>query len=67
MFKGLKNSCFVVYLLKQYPSSKKCSCCGAIKRDLRLSDRVFVCNDCSLIIDRDINASINLSKYQLAS
>ena len=50
-----------------YPSSKKCSCCGAIKKDLKLSDRMFVCNYCSLIIDRDINASINLSNYQLAS
>ena len=50
-----------------YPSSKKCSSCGAIKRDLKLSYRVFVCNDCSLTIDRDINASINLSNYQLAS
>lgn len=43
-----------------YPSSKKCSRCGAIKNDLKLSDRVYVCNNCGLIIDRDFNASLNI-------
>ena len=47
-----------------YASSKTCSCCGSIKRDLKLKDRVYKC-DCGLSIDRDLNASINLSKYQL--
>lgn len=47
-----------------YPSSKLCSSCGAIKQDLKLSDRVYRC-DCGLVIDRDFNASINLSRYQL--
>ncbi|OOB74977.1 transposase [Clostridium haemolyticum] len=50
---------------KWYPSSKTCSCCGAIKKDLKLSDRVYKCN-CGLVIDRDLNASINLSRYKLA-
>ena len=44
---------------KFYPSSKTCSCCGASK-NLTLSDRVYRCNNCSLVIDRDINASINI-------
>ena len=48
-----------------YPSSKTCSQCGEIKKDLKLSDRVYKCN-CGLIIDRDLNASINLSRYKLA-
>ena len=51
-----------------YPSSKTCSCCGAIKKDLKLSDRVYKCN-CGLVIDRDLNASINLAnvkKYKIA-
>lgn len=48
-----------------YPSSKTCSQCGEIKKDLKLSNRVFKCN-CGLTIDRDVNASINLSKYKLA-
>ena len=46
-----------------YPSSKTCSCCGAIKRDLRLRDRVYVCAECGAEIDRDYNATINLSRY----
>ncbi len=46
-----------------YPSSKTCSCCGAIKKDLKLKDRVFVCPECGIIVDRDKNASINLSRY----
>jgi putative transposase len=47
-----------------YPSSKTCSCCGAIKKDLKLKDRVFVCPSCNSKIDRDKNASINLSRYK---
>ncbi|MCU4992360.1 transposase [Bacillus cereus] len=48
-----------------YPSSKICSCCGNIKKDLKLSDRVYKCN-CGNVIDRDLNAAINLSRYKLA-
>jgi putative transposase len=46
-----------------YPSSKTCSNCGSIKKDLKLSDRVYKCSECGLEIDRDLNASINLRKY----
>ena len=49
---------------RYFPSSKLCSCCGKIKHDLKLKDRVYKC-DCGNIIDRDLNASINLSKYCL--
>nr|WP_172692192.1 RNA-guided endonuclease TnpB family protein [Paeniclostridium sordellii] len=51
-----------------YPSSKTCSSCGKIKKDLKLSDRVYKCS-CGLNIDRDLNASINLKnakKYKIA-
>lgn len=48
-----------------YPSSKTCSCCGNIKRDLKLSDRTYKCDICGLKIDRDYNAAINLSKYAI--
>jgi putative transposase len=44
-----------------YPSSKKCSKCGIIKKDLKLSDRVYKC-ECGLVIDRDLNAAINLAQ-----
>ncbi|GAA0125886.1 RNA-guided endonuclease TnpB family protein [Clostridium sp. CTA-19] len=50
---------------KWFPSSKTCSKCGAIKKDLKLKDRVYQCS-CGLKIDRDFNASINLSRYKLA-
>ena len=43
-----------------YPSSKLCSCCGSFKKDLKLSDRIYICNECDLVIDRDLQASINL-------
>ena len=43
-----------------YPSSKTCSRCGRKNKDLKLSDRTFVCKDCGLEIDRDLNAAINI-------
>jgi len=43
-----------------YPSSKLCSSCGQKKVDLKLSDRVYHCNNCGHEMDRDLNASINL-------
>ncbi|MGO1041637.1 RNA-guided endonuclease InsQ/TnpB family protein [Clostridioides difficile] len=46
-----------------YPSSKKCSQCGSIKKNLKLSDRIYKC-ECGLEIDRDLNASINLANYE---
>lgn len=49
-----------------YPSSKTCSCCGAIKKDLKLKDRTYECTECGLRIDRDYNAAINLMKYGMA-
>ena len=51
-----------------YPSSKLCNCCGFIKKDLKLSDRIYRCN-CGYIEDRDINAALNLrdaKTYKLA-
>ena len=47
---------------KFYPSSKTCSNCGAIKKDLQLKDRVYKCSVCGNEIDRDLNAAINLEK-----
>lgn len=49
-----------------YPSSKKCSGCGNIKKDLKLKDRIYRCENCGLVIDRDYNASVNLARYQLS-
>lgn len=52
-----------------YPSSKLCSCCGNIKKDLKLSDRTYICEECGLVINRDLQAAINLREaktYKIA-
>ena len=59
------NGIDFVQVDRWYPSSKTCSCCGSIKQDLKLKDRIYKCNDCGLEIDRDKNASINLGNYGL--
>ena len=46
-----------------YPSSKTCSCCGAINKRLTLSDRTFICPECGFTIDRDYQAALNLMRY----
>ena len=43
-----------------FPSSKRCSRCGSIKNDLKLSDRTYRCESCGFVLDRDYNASLNL-------
>ncbi len=48
-----------------YASSKTCSSCGWIKEDLTLANRVFICHDCGLVIDRDHNAAINIRNEAL--
>jgi len=49
---------------RYYPSSKMCSCCGNVKKDLKLSDRIYHCSVCGLTIDRDFQASVNLMRYK---
>ena len=45
-----------------YPSSKTCSNCGHVKKDLKLSERIYKCPECGTIIDRDFNAALNLER-----
>ena len=47
------------------PSSKICSNCGTIKKDLKLSDRTYNCNNCNFELDRDKNAAINIKNFGL--
>lgn len=49
-----------------FPSSKTCSACGHVKDDLTLADRTYVCPECGLRIDRDLNAVVNLDCYGLS-
>jgi putative transposase len=57
--------CEVILASRWYASSKTCSSCGTINESLTLSDRMFVCpsDTCDLVIDRDLNAAINLSRW----
>jgi len=61
-YKCKNNNIQLILADRFFPSSKMCSCCGNIKDDLKLSDRVYKC-DCGNIIDRDFNAAINLKMY----
>ena len=47
-----------------FPSSKTCSSCGAVKKNLKLSDRTYVCNECGITLDRDLNSAINLMCHE---
>ena len=67
-FKCKENHIELRIVDRFYPSSKTCSQCGKVKKDLKLSDRIYKC-DCGFTIDRDLNASINLKnakKYKIA-
>jgi putative transposase len=50
-----------------FPSSKTCSNCGYKKESLSLSERVFECEQCSFVSDRDLNASLNLASLAVSS
>lgn len=47
------------------PSSKTCSCCGTINRELQLKDREWTCSNCSTVLDRDVNAAVNIKNFAL--
>ena len=61
-YKCKDNGIQLIVADRFYPSSKLCSCCGKIKKDLKLSDRTYRC-DCGNVIDRDFQASLNLRTY----
>ena len=47
------------------PSSKTCSNCGAINKELQLKDREWTCGSCSTVLDRDVNAACNIKSFAL--
>ena len=61
-YKTMWNNIPVVIADRFFPSSKLCSCCESIKKDLKLSDRIYKC-ECGNIIDRDYQAALNLKQY----
>lgn len=52
----------LVKIAKSYPSSKMCSTCGNVKTKLSLSERTYKCEGCDSVIDRDLNAALNIKK-----
>ena len=56
----------LIQLDKWFPSSKLCSNCGTIKQELALSERIYKCDTCKYIQDRDINAAINIRTAGMA-
>lgn len=68
ILKKIKEKCIfydieLIEADKYYASSKMCSLCKNKKSDLKLSDRIYRCDRCGLIINRDLNAAINLANY----
>ena len=61
-YKSAWNNIPVIVADRFFPSSKLCSCCGMIKKDLKLSDRIYKC-ECGNVIDRDYQAALNLKRY----
>ena len=57
----------IVTVNRWYPSSKTCSGCGSIKPELSLSERIFVCEACGMVLDRDLNAAINIVTVAVSS
>ena len=61
-YKSEWNNISVIIADRFFPSSKLCSCCGSIKKNLKLSDRIYRC-ECGNVIDRDYQAALNLKRY----
>jgi putative transposase len=53
----------VVVADRWFASSKTCSSCGQVKPDLTLGDRTYTCGHCGLVLDRDLNAAVNLAAW----
>jgi putative transposase len=62
LYKAAWHGARVILAVRWEPSSKRCSGCGWIDADLALSDRTFHCEQCGLVLDRDLNAAINLKQ-----
>ena len=57
----------LVVIDRFFPSSKMCSCCGNIKKDLKLSQRIYNCESCGMSLGRDLNAAINIRNEAVSS
>jgi len=64
-YKSVLNGNTLIFADRWFPSSKTCSGCGSVKEDILLSEREYVCDTCGMVMDRDLNAAINLKNYGL--
>lgn len=62
-YKSAWNNIKFIEADRFFPSSKMCCECGSIKKDLKLSDRLYKCPVCGNTIDRDYQAALNLKRY----
>jgi len=62
VYKAEWYGCEVLLADRFYPSTKRCSQCGQVKSTMRLSEREYQCECCGFVIDRDLNAAINLEQ-----
>lgn len=66
-YKGIWNGCKITVADRYFPSSKLCSICGCVNKDLTLADREWNCPHCGVHHDRDKNASTNLENYGIVA
>ena len=65
-YKAELNDKKIVKIDRFYPSSKTCHNCGYVKKDLKLSDRKWICPDCGSVLDRNVNVAMNILSAGLA-
>lgn len=66
-YKAAWNGGKVIKAGRFYPSTKTCSTCGLVKDEMPLSERVYRCDGCGLVLDRDVNAARNLLSLSTGS
>jgi putative transposase len=66
-YKGQWYGCRILLAEPFYPSTKRCSCCGSVKGEMELGQRTYECDGCGLVMDRDLNAALNLEQLITAS
>lgn len=62
-YKSSWNNIRFIEADRYFPSSKLCSVCGCVNKNLKLSDRTYICSECGNVIDRDYQAALNLKAY----
>jgi putative transposase len=67
VYKSAWYGTLLITIDRFYPSSKTCSSCGYIKPELSLRERTFICEECGIVLDRDLNAAVNIRTVAVSS